>query len=285
MAVPVDSVLAESASSLEQIEIELLLEGLYQLYGDDFRGHERQSLKSKLLGYMRAYGHPSISAVLATVMHDRIAGQALLRTFFERPCGLFDGHESFRCLREAAGSLLRSYATPKVWLAECASAEEVFSLAILLEEEGLADKTLLYVTTSNEALLNDVREGVFAADRLPEYAENHRRSGGKGELADYCIQTDDGAVFLPQLQRNIIWSQFSLASDTSFNEFQLIVCRTPLTDFSAPLRRRILTLFSESLAPFGILNVAGAPELESTPFSVKYQSIATAPGLYRHTAW
>lgn len=285
MAIPVDSALAESASRLEQIEIDLLLEGLYQLYGDDFRGYERAPLRRKLFSFMRTQGLKTVSALLAAVMHEQAVAEVLLRSLLERPGGLFDEPENAILLRKAVGPLLSSYATPKVWLAECASAEEVFSLAILLEEEGLSDKTLLYATASNEALLNEVREGVFPACKLPQYADNYRRSGGKGELTDYCIATDEGAVFLPQLHRNIIWSQFSLATDTSFNEFQLIVCRTPLTDFGAPLRRRALSLFSESLSPFGILNVAGALELESAPFSINYQSIAAAPGLYRHTAW
>jgi chemotaxis protein methyltransferase CheR len=285
MAIPVDSALAESASHLEQIEIDLLLEGLYQLYGDDFRGYERSSLKRKLLAFMQAEGLKTISALQALVMHDRVVGEGLLRSLLERPSGLFDGHENFKLLREAAGPLLRSYAAPKIWVPDFASAEEVFTLAILLDEEGLSDKALLYATSPNEALLNEAREGVFSTDKLTEYTENYRRSGGKGELTDYCIATDEGVVFLPQLHRNIIWSQFSLATDTSFNEFQLIVCRAPLTDFAVPLRRRALSLFSESLSAFGILNVEGAPELESAPFSINYKSIATAPGLYRHTAW
>jgi chemotaxis protein methyltransferase CheR len=285
MAVPVESALAESVSHREQVEIDLLLEGLYQLYGNDFRGYERPLLKRKLLAFMHAQGLNTVSALQALVMHEGDVGEALLRSLLERPGGLFHERENFKLLRETAGPLLRSYATPKVWLTECASAEEVFALAILLEEEGLSDKALLYATSPNEALLNEAREGVFAADKLLEYTENYRHSGGKGELTDYCIETDEGWVFLPQIRRNIIWSQFSLATDTSFNEFQLIVCHTPLTDFAAPLRRRVLTLFSESLSPFGILNVEGALELESAPFSINYQSIATAPGLYRHTAW
>ena len=285
MAIPVDQALAESAAQLEQIEIDLLLEGLYQIYGNDFRGFERAPLKRKLQNFTRAQGLASISALQAVVMHDQAVGEVLLRSLLARPSGLFDNPEKFRILRETAGSLLRSYVMPKIWLAECASAEEVFSLAILIEETGLSDKALLYVTSPNEAFLNEAREGGFALEKLAAYTENYRRSGGKGELTDYCIATDNGLMFLPQLHRNIIWSQFSLASDTSFNEFQLIVCRAPLADFSGPLRRRALTLFSESLSPFGILSVEGALECESAPFSINYQGIATAPGLYRHTAW
>jgi chemotaxis protein methyltransferase CheR len=285
MAVSIDSAVAESASHLEQIEIDLLLEGLYQLYGDDFRGYERPRLKRKLLTFMQAHGLASISALQAQVMHERAMGEALLRSLLERPGGLFDAPGNFKLLRETAGPLLRSYVVPKVWLAECASVEDVFSLAILLEEEGLCDKTLLYATSPNEAILSEARKGVCAADKLPEYAENYRLSGGKAELTDYCIESAEGMAFRPQLQRNVIWSQFSLASDNSFNEFQLIVCRAQLTDFAAPLQRRALTLFSQSLSPFGILNTEHAPGLEAAPFSIKFQGIAAAPGLYRYTGW
>lgn len=285
MAIPVDSALAASASHQEQVELDLLLEGLYQLYGDDFRGYERSPLRNKLLAFAEEQGIKTLSALLAQVMYERAVGHALIRSLLDRPSGLFEEPDSFKVLREIAGPLLRSYAAPKVWIAEVASVEEVFSIAIFLDEIGLSDKALIYATTPNEALLTEVREGTCSPDKLPAYAESYKRSGGKGDLSSYCIETGEGVAFAPHLSRNVIWSQFSLDTDTTFNEFQLIVCRTSLMAFAAPLRRRALTLFSESLSQFGLLCVAGAPELQAAPFSINYQCIAVEPGLYRRTAW
>jgi chemotaxis protein methyltransferase CheR len=267
--------------ALEDVEIDLLLEGVYQYFGDDFRGYERAPLKSKVFDVMQACGVKTVSALQDRVMHDPAACELFLRALSVRPVALFNDADQVRALREVLGPTLRSCPDPKIWIAECTCAEDAFMMAILLAEEGLYDKTLIFATGANETLLQEAREGSFAIDRLPEYEENFRRSGGQRPLTDYCFESGKRMVFLPQLRRNIIWAQYSLATDNSFNEFQLIVCRRVLADFGSFLRRRTLRLFHESLSSFGLLSVDAADELDVAPFSMNYKAISRQQGLYR----
>ena len=133
-------------------------------------------------------------------------------------------------------------------------------------------------------LLAETRTGKFAAEHLPRYEANYARSGGKRSLADYCSLQEDQCVFLPQLRNNLIWAQYDLATDRSFNEFQFIICKRVLPEFGAMLRRRSLHLFADSLSPFGILSVDVPADLESAPMVMQFQGVAREHGLYRRTA-
>ena len=280
MAIPVNPAEAHPLRHVEDVEIDLLLEGVYRFFGDDFRGYDRALLKPRLLDLMRDCGLATLSGLQERVLHDEAARTALLRTLLMQPAAMFGDTGRFLALRALAGPLLGSYATPRVWLAECASVEEVFSMAVLLEEEGIYDRTQLYVTSSNETALREMKEGSFSRERLREYEKNYRLSGGRRTLADYCFDAGGQAIFQPRLQDNITWAQYCLATDTSFNEFQLIVCRKG-HDFGPALRRRAVSLFNDSLARFGVLNMDAASELESVPFSVNYKPISQEQGLYR----
>ncbi len=267
--------------ALEDVEIDLLLEGVYRYFGDDFRGYERAPLKARVFGLMAAHGLKTVSALQDYVMHDAAVCAALLRALSVRPAALFEDAAQVRALRDVLGPTLRSCPDPKIWIAECTSAEDAFMMAILLAEEGLSDKTLIFATTANEALLQEAREGSFAVGQMASYEDNYRRSGGQRSLADYCYQSGQRMVFLPQLRRNLIWAHYSLATDNSFNEFQLIVCRRVLADFGSYLRRRTLRLFHESLSSFGLLSVDAADDLDAAPFSMSYKAISRQHGLYR----
>ena len=173
---------------------------------------------------------------------------------------------------------------PKLWIAESTSAEEVFGLVILLIEEGLYDKTLIFVTAADDALLSETRMGTFDTADLARYEDNDRRSGGRHALSDYCSNVDGRMVFNAHLRSNLIWAQYDPATDRSFNEFQLILCRRVLPEFGAQLRRRALHLFADSLSPFGILAVDVAEELEQAPMAFQFQTVSRVHGLYRRTA-
>ncbi len=269
--------------TLEDIEIDLLLEGIYQIFGDDFRGYERGPLKQKLQGVMQSTGLATISALQERVLHHESARNALLRALDFQQAGLFDNAGYLSVLREIIGPLLRSYANPRVWLPEVATTEEVFTLAILLAEEGLYDKTTIFATCANESLLRDAKEGSFAFEQLAGYEDNYRRCGGQHSLARYCIENNGKWVFVPSIRRNITWAQYSLATDTSFNEFHLIICRKPLSDFGAALRNRVLRLFNESLVRFGVLGLSGAGDFVNAPSLLHYKALSHEYGLYRRT--
>ncbi len=270
-------------NALEELEIDLLLEGLYQRFGEDFRGFERGALSGKLRGLMQARGLRTVSALQDQVLHHDGARDALLRALNVRHAKLFENAGQMLVLREFVGPLLRSYADPRVWLAESTCAEDIFSLAILLVEEGLGDRTTIFATAAHERLLQEARDGGFPAERFAEYEENYRKSGGQRSLAEYCSKIDGQYVFASALKSNVTWAQYNLTTDTSFNEFQLILCRRTLSEFGFGLRRRALGLFSESLVPFGVLGIEGTHEMESAPFALNYKTLSKEHALYRRT--
>ena len=166
--------------------------------------------------------------------------------------------------------------------AESTSAEDVFALVILLIEEALYDKTLIFVTAADEPLLSETRLGAFPAERMAGYDAGYRASGGTGSLADYCDLRDGHTmVFAAPLRRNLIWAQYDLVTDRSFNEFQFMSCRRVLPEFGMSLRRRALQLFADSLAPFGILSVDTADELDAVQMAMQFQAVSRDHGLYR----
>lgn len=271
----------DQAQAVEELEIDLLLEGVFQLFGHDFRGYQRNVVSEKLHALMRTDGLKTVSALQDRVLHDAQARNGLLRALSAQPSGLFENTDHLLALREAMVPWLRSCPSPKIWVAECATVEDVGTLAILLAEEGLHDRTQVFATAANADLLDEARQGVLCSERMDEYEEKYRRSGGKRSLGDYCETIDGRAVLTPQILSNITWAQYSLATDASFNEFELIVCRRTLGNFGTPLRRRTLQLFYESLPLFGMLSVDESAELASAPFVSRYKTICPAQGLYR----
>jgi chemotaxis protein methyltransferase CheR len=270
--------------SVEDLEIDLLLEGVFQRFGHDFRGYRRGPLAQKLRQLMHGLGLRTILSLLDRVVHDEAVAEALLHTLCTPPAGLFDDPERYLALREAVGPWLRSSPSPKVWIAECASVEEAGSLAILLAEEQLYSKTRIFATVANEAVLHEARKGGFAVDRMTEYEENYRRSGGRGNLADYCVEEGDRMVFAPGVLKNITWAQYNLATDASFNEFELILCYRALPDFGPALRRRALQLFHESMPLFGLLGIDEKSGYDDTRFMSNFRALDARCGLFRRIA-
>jgi chemotaxis protein methyltransferase CheR len=230
---------------------------------------------------MQDAGLATISALQERILHDVTARDLMLRALGSRPGNLFDDADYFHALRTVAVPLLRSCPSPRIWIAECLSAEEVCSLAILLAEEQLHDRTQIYATAANEAVLQEAKQGAFPLDRLSQYAENYRRSGGKEELADYIDRGGGQGMFSKEIRGNITWAQYNLATDASFNEFQLIICRHALSDFDMPLQRRTLQLFHDSMPLFGILSVSEGTAIAGPPFVVCYKTLSEQHGLYR----
>ena len=271
------------AQAIDRLETDLLLEGLYQLHGADFRGYARAPLMQRLHAYLHGAGIGSISLLQDRILRSRVQADALVRALSLRPTALFADIEGVLHLRATLGPYLRSCPLPKLWIAESTSAEEVFGLVILLIEEGLYDKTLIFVTAADDALLAETRAGSFDVADMARYEDNYRRSGGRHALADYCSNVDGRMTFGANLRSNLIWAQYDLATDRSFNEFQLIVCRRVLPEFGPLLRRRALHLFADSLSPFGILAVDVQEELDQAPLAFQFQTVSRPHGLYRRT--
>jgi chemotaxis protein methyltransferase CheR len=241
--------------AIEDLEIDLLLEALFQRHGFDFREYERPGLRRKLRAVMDEHSLATVSALQERVLHEPRAASTVLRALSVAPGLLFDDPEHTRLLRIVLGTSLRGSPLPKVWLAECAGIGEAWSLAIVLAEEKLYARTEVHATVANEEVLAEMREATLPAAQLGEFQDNYILSGGTGNVADYFEVRNGQATLLPRLRSRITWAQYNLVTDASFNEFQAIVCRRAMTDFGPMLRQRVLRLFHESLARFGVLGI------------------------------
>lgn len=245
----------DTTLATEELETDLLLEALFQRFGFDFRAYERASLKRKLHELMRVRQLATVSQLQDRALHDPETRAALLRMLSVQPAFLFDDPLQARQLRRVLASSLRASAVPKVWLAECAGAEEAWSLAILLADEQLHARTEIFATVANEEMLANVMDASIPMERMEEYQENYLKSGGTANLADFFDVRGKRAVLQAHLRSRITWAQYNLVTDASFNEFQLILCRRALADFGPLLRQQTLKLFHDSLALFGVLGL------------------------------
>jgi chemotaxis protein methyltransferase CheR len=255
MAALTAPLMVEGGLATEELEIDLLLEALFQRFGYDFKAYDRPTLRRKLHQVMTARDLHTVSSLQDRVLHDPGAGPALLRALSVQPASLFDDPEQARLLRIVLASCLRASAVPKVWLAECAGPMEAWSLAILLAEEQLHLRTEIYATVANEEMLAAASLASFPAERMDQYQESYFKSGGTARLADYFDVADGRATLLEPLSARITWAQYNMVTDASFNEFQMIICQRALPDFGPMLRQRVLQLFHDSLSLFGVLGL------------------------------
>lgn len=245
---PVDTGLAE-------LEIELLLEALYQRFGLDYRSHERAILRRRLQEQARLHALPNLTRLQEQVLHAPGAALGVVRALAAPPAALFDRPDWARRQRGALADSLRPTALPKVWLPEVAGVGEAWTLAVLLAEEKLYGRTEVFATLASDELLFEAREATLPASQLAEAQRGYEASGGTGRLADYFEVSDGRARLLPRLRERITWLQYCLVTDGSFNEFHAIVCCRALPDFGPVLRQRVLRLFRDSLALFGVLGI------------------------------
>jgi chemotaxis protein methyltransferase CheR len=271
-------------TSVEDIEVELLLEGIFQRFGVDFRDFQRAKLKRKLHHLMQEMGITTISALQNNVMHDSETSSALLRALCVRPESSVSDNEYWDSLRTVLGSYLSSFPSPRIWMVECADAYEAGMLSIMLEEEQLGAHAQIFATSSNETMVREARKGMLRESISSRPDESRLHVGINESLNRHFLQEDGRMVFGATVQNRITWSQFNLATDSTFNEFQLIVCRSALSDYGAFLKRRVLNLFHESLSTFGILNVDGTSEIETAPFSTQFRKLSLAGAWYKHIA-
>ena len=237
-----------------ELELDLLLEAVFQQRGYDFRLHDREVMRGRVQAVQRRFGLGTLSALLDRMLHEPDVAGAVLRGLSVPPAPMFDDPEQLRMLRIALASL-RSSAAPRVWLAECGSIEAAWSVAILLAEEGLLARTDIFATMGNEDLLAEASRARFDQDQLPEYQEAYLKSGGNGNITRYFDRHGRHAVLMPELGERITWAHHNPVTDASFNEFQLIIAARALPDYGPVLRQRMLQLCHDSLARFGILGL------------------------------
>jgi chemotaxis protein methyltransferase CheR len=269
---------------LERLELELLLEAIHRRYGFDFREYASASLKRRVWRRLRAEGVESVSGLQERVLHDPAAMERLLLDLSINVTSMFRDPSFFRAFREKVVPLLRTYPFARVWNPGCSTGEETVSLAILLAEEGLTERTRIYATDINEEVLARARAGVFPLEKMQEYTQNYIRSGGTRAFSEYYVAAYDGAQFQRSLVDDVVFAQHNLVSDGSFNEFQAIVCRNVMIYFDRSLQEKVHELFHASLATFGILVLGHKESIRFTGFADCYEELDTDERIYRKVA-
>jgi chemotaxis protein methyltransferase CheR len=247
-----------------EIEFRLLIEAIYQVYHYDFRGYAAASLKRRLRTALLRFECQTLSQLQDRLINEPGFFGSLLNFLTVPVSEMFRDPGYFRAIREQVVPLLRTYPSIKVWVAGCSTGEEVYSLAILLHEEGLLERTLIYATDINPQSLEKAQAGVYDVDRIAAFTDSHQRSGGHSSLSDYYVAAYGRAVFDKSLRRRVVFSDHSLATDSVFAEVQLVSCRNVLIYFNRELQDRALRLFREALCRKGFLGIGSK---ESIRFS------------------
>jgi chemotaxis protein methyltransferase CheR len=266
---------------LETLELRLLLEGVYRHYGFDFREYAPASLKRRVWRRVHAEGLRSISGLLERLLHDSETMERLLLDLSINVTSMFRDPTFYLAFREKVVPVLRTYPFTRVWVAGCSTGEEVYSLAILLQEEDVYDRTRIYATDINQTVLERAREGVFPLDRMREYTENYIRAGGKRAFSEYYLAKYEGALFDRSLTESVVWAPHNLVQDRSFNTFNVILCRNVMIYFDRPLQKRVHQLFHESLERFGFLALGHKESIRFTGFEDDYEELDPREKLYR----
>jgi chemotaxis protein methyltransferase CheR len=274
----------EEELELERLEIELLLEGIHRRYGFDFRDYAPASLRRRLRRRMDGEKVATVSALQDLLLHDPAVMERLLLDLSVNVTAMFRDPSFFVSLRQKVVPLLRTYPFSRIWVAGCSTGEEVYSLAIVLAEEGLADRVRIYATDINEAVIETAKLGVFPLEKMQEYTQNYIRAGGTRSFSEYYVARYDGALFARSLVDAAVFAQHNLVSDAAFNEFNVIVCRNVMIYFAEPLQRRVHSLFYESLATFGVLALGQKETIRFSPHAERYEELDAAERLYKKAA-
>ncbi|MCK0536311.1 CheR family methyltransferase [Alcanivorax quisquiliarum] len=250
---PTPPPISDEQVNIEDIEIRLLLEAIYQLYGYDFRSYSKASLRRRVLHRLGMSGLPSIMAMTDRVLRDQAFFVTLLNDLTVNVTEMFRDPEFYRAFREEVVPVLKTFPFIKIWHAGCSTGEEIYSMAILLEEEGLYERAMLYATDIDKNVLAAAKKGIYSYAAIKVYSDNYRRAGGKASLADYYTAKYDGVIMDQRLKRNIVFADHDLATDQVFGEMNVIVCRNVLIYFDRDLQQRVFKLFRESLDMGGYL--------------------------------
>lgn len=249
------------SEKIEDIEIHLLLEALYQRYHYDFRHYAQASIKRRLRQAREQMGFRNISMLQESLLHEPGILPRLLNYLTVQVSELFRDPSYFRAVRERILPHLRTYPSLKVWIAGCSSGEELYSFVILFREEGLEQRTLFYATDINQDALARAETGIYDLERLQLFTENHRKSGGKSSLSDYYSAAYGKAAFDKSLRNNVVFSDHSLVTDAVFGEMHMVSCRNVLIYFDRALQNRALGLIKDSLARKGFLGLGSKESL------------------------
>ena len=268
-------------NELEDIEVQLLLEGLYLYYGFDFRNYAMASLKRRIWNVIRAENLTTVSSLQDRLLHDKNCLERFLLDLTVNVTAMFRDPSFYIAFRKKAIPLLRTYPFIRIWHAGCSTGEEVYSMAIMLLEEGLYHRCRIYATDMNEVVVHKAKVGIYPLRLMQEYTQLYQQAGGQQAFSQYYTAAYDGAMFSPSLKENIVFSAHNLVTDSSFNEFNVILCRNVLIYFNKKLQDKVHELLYNSLRRFGILALGRHESLFGTIHQSDYEALDAQERLFR----
>ena len=271
-------------AQLLDLEIRLLLEALYQRYQYDFRDYATTSLRRRMAQALQHFGCTRIADLQHRLLREPGLFAQALQFLTIQVSEMFRDPAYFAALREQVLPVLRTYPSIKLWVAGCSHGEEVWSLAILLHEEGLLDRALIYATDINPEALRAAELGVYPQDRIAAFSANYLAAGGRQSLSDYFASAYDGAVFDRRLRRAMVFSDHSLATDSVFSEVHLVSCRNVLIYFNRALQDRAVGLFHDSLVHRGFLGLGQRESLQFGAYATRFEPLVPAQKIFRRAA-
>lgn len=264
-----------------EIELKLLMEAIYLKYSYDFRDYAGASQKRRVLHALTQFKCESISQLQAKVLHDPDAFMQLLQYLTIPTTEMFRDPDYFLALREQVVPFLKTYPSLKVWIAGCSTGEELYSMAILLQEEGLLERSLIYATDINPQSLEKAKKGIFSLERVRSYTANYQAAGGKRAFSDYYTAAYGGVIFDRSLCENVSFADHSLATDSVFSEMQLVCCRNVMIYFNHALQERALGLFYDSLCHRGFLGLGSKENIEFSSYGNKFEPLVKSQRIFR----
>ncbi|MCW2271744.1 Chemotaxis protein methyltransferase Cher2 [compost metagenome] len=263
------------------IEIRLLIEAIYLKYSYDFRDYSGASIKRRIQHALRQFDCKTVSALQERVLHDPGMFMQLLQFLTIPVSEMFRDPEHFLALRREVVPLLRTWPSLKIWIAGCSTGEEVYSMAILLREEGLLERTIIYATDINPNSLEKAKQGIYSMQNMHAYAENYRKAGGRRDFSEYYTSAYGNAIVDSSLRDNVTFADHSLATDSVFSETQLISCRNVLIYFNKTLQDRAFGLFHESLCHRGFLVLGSKESLDFSAYADRFEALVKPERIYR----
>lgn len=266
---------------VEDIEIRLLLEGIFQKYGYDFRDYAPASLRRRIRKCIQDEKLKTVSGLQESVLHDPSCMGRFLRTLLIDVTALFRDPGFYAAVREKVVPLLSPLKAIRIWHAGCSTGEEVYSMAIVLREEGLLDRTRIYATDMVDSALKQAMEAIYPLSKMKDYSRNYQEGGGKSAFSNYYTAKYDHVILDKSLGKNIVWAQHNLVTDASFNEFDVVVCRNVMIYFNRSLQNRVHNLLYESLDMGGILGLGSKESIRFTSHELDYEILDELNSLYR----
>ena len=266
---------------VEKIELELFLEAICQRYGYDFRHYARASARRRARHILASSGRQHLSELIPLLLHDEVFAQKAIYNFSITVTEMFRDPDFYRAMRQTVTPYLQTYPFIKIWVAGCATGEEVYSLAILLKEEGLYDRATIFATDFNETALKKAAEGIYPLKEVQQYTSNYQKSGGSRSFSDYYHAEYNSAIMDASLKANITFAHHNLVTDSVFSEVQVVFCRNVLIYFDRSLQNWALNTLANSLGRGGFLCLGTKETLEFSSVYDQFRPVNLEERIYQ----